>query len=63
MKTQPLIEETAACKKCRKLISEFAVFPQGICVDCHAEKFDANVKANGGRLPKPDFSNVVRGQK
>lgn len=33
---------TVACKRCGKAIDELAVFPGGICVECHAKAFDAS---------------------
>jgi hypothetical protein len=53
------IEETVNCKKCRAEINWLAVFPGGICVSCHAAKFDKEVARNGGILPRPDFSKSI----
>ncbi len=57
--TTAFVEAMIQCKKCGASVSEFALFPGKICVDCHAKKFDKMVAANGGNLPKPDFSKVI----
>jgi uncharacterized OB-fold protein len=48
------------CKKCGTQIDELCVFPGGVCLDCHAKKFDAEVKKNGGILPRPNFSKIFK---
>jgi hypothetical protein len=45
---------TCKCKRCGAEIDELAVFPGGICVDCHAKKFDEQVRRTG-QLPVPEF--------
>lgn len=50
---------TVKCTKCGKEISELAVFPNGICLECYEKKFDAELKRNKGVLPKPDFSKII----
>jgi len=52
--------DTVNCKKCGGEVSELAVFPGGICLSCHEKKFDAQVLANGGILPRPDFTRVLK---
>ena len=54
------VEEMIHCKKCGSIVSELALFPGGVCVDCHSKKFDAMVRANGGNPPKPDFTKAIR---
>ena len=54
-----MFAETTKCKKCDAQISVLAVFPMGLCVSCHAIKFDREVARRGGILPKPDFRNVI----
>lgn len=53
------MDEEVKCSRCGSLISELAVFPGRICVDCHAEKYDREV-AETGEMPIPDFSNTVK---
>jgi hypothetical protein len=53
------MSDDVPCKKCKKMIDPLAVFPGGICLDCHAKKFDAQVRANGGILPRPDFVSTL----
>ena len=48
------------CKACKASIDPLAVFPGGICVACHSKRFDAQVKRNGGVLPRPDFAAAVK---
>jgi hypothetical protein len=50
-----------ACKACKALVDELAIFPGGICLACHEKKFDAEVARNGGRLPRPDFVGAITG--
>ncbi len=47
------------CKKCGAKVHPLAVFPGGICLKCHEVKFDAEVRRNGGVLPRPDFVKAV----
>ena len=47
------------CTKCGCAMHHLDKFPGGICIVCHGKKFDAQVMRNGGRLPKPNFRNVV----
>lgn len=51
--------DTHQCTSCQAQIDALAVFPGGICVQCHEKKFDAEVARNGGILPKPDFTSVL----
>lgn len=50
------------CKKCNAKIDPLAVFPGGICLACHEKKFNAELKKNGGILPRPDFTKVFAGR-
>lgn len=56
-------EKPVICKTCGATIDPLAVFPGGICLACHEKKFDAQVRANGGRLPVPDFSQIFSRKK
>lgn len=47
------------CTKCGCSMHHLDKFPGGICIACHAKKFDAQVRKDGGRLPKPNFKDVV----
>ena len=56
---EEMLEETVPCKKCGCKVSELAMFPGGICVTCHESKFNAQVKANGGVIPRPNFFKSI----
>jgi len=60
MSTNTTEDESKPCKKCGTLVHWLAVFPGGICLDCHEKRFNAEVARNGGTLPKPDFRKAVR---
>jgi len=47
------------CRKCSKNIDPLEVFPGKICLDCHAKKFEDQVRRNGNRLPKPNFTKAI----
>ena len=47
------------CKACGSEIDELAVFPGGICLACHEKRFDAELRRNGGILPRPDFIAAI----
>jgi hypothetical protein len=51
-------DEQTQCKRCGKTVDTLDIFPGGICLCCHAKKFDAEVARNGGILPRPDFSGI-----
>lgn len=51
--------ETTQCTKCRTTIDALDLFPGGICLKCHAAKFDRQVAQNNGALPRPDFSKAL----
>jgi len=36
------------------------LFPGRICVTCYERVYDAMVRLNGGTLPRPDFSKVIK---
>lgn len=46
--------------KCRATIGELEVFPGGLCLKCHAEKWD---RVPLSHLPPPDFVGAIRGVK
>jgi hypothetical protein len=39
--------QTTKCKKCGKKIDQLDVFPEGLCVDCHEEKYNEQEKNAG----------------
>lgn len=56
---------SANCKSCGAEIGELEVFPGGICLKCHAERFDRKLalsqdKAAFWSEQKPDFKSAVR---
>lgn len=48
------------CKCCGAEIDELAVFPGGICVECHTKRFDAKLAKEGWEAVRPDFRKVFR---
>lgn len=52
------LSEIVKCKTCGESINWLAVFPGGICAECHEIKFNKEVKKNSGILPRPDFSAI-----
>ena len=47
------------CKSCGAKIDQLAVFPGGICINCHEKRFNDQVRCNGGILPRPDFTKAM----
>ena len=56
---EPVDAFTVNCEQCNTAIDELAVFPGGICVKCHEQRFNALVASNGGVLPRPNFSRLL----
>ena len=54
------LEDEVSCKKCQSKVNWLAVFPGGICVDCHSRKYNSSVLRNGGILPVPNFKKAIR---
>lgn len=50
----------ASCKRCHARVDELALFPGRICVTCYERVYDAMVRLNGGKLPRPDFSKIIK---
>jgi Zn finger protein HypA/HybF involved in hydrogenase expression len=47
--------EKCTCTKCKKEIDLLDRFPRGLCLDCHAAKFDIEARLTKS-LPVPNFS-------
>ena len=54
------MDEMTTCNKCGERMDVLDAFPGRICIKCHADKFDKQVAANGGQLPRPNFSKAFR---
>ena len=53
-----MMDETVDCKKCKKPTNWLAVFPKGLCLACHEERYNREV-ARTGQLPKPNFLKPI----
>lgn len=47
------------CKACQTPTEPLAMFPGGICLRCHAIRFDREL-ARTGILPRPNFTGTVQ---
>lgn len=52
-------EARKTCIDCDRTIDYLADFPGPRCLDCHARRFDQQVRVTGA-LPQPDFKKAVK---
>ena len=50
--------EKCACTKCKMEIDVIDRFPRGLCLDCHAAKFDIEARLTKS-LPIPNFGQFA----